>query len=167
MRRTDDAEVPTIDRRDLRDLQALCRRDDGGVHRPERKVAVAPDQLGDAQPVRRGHGLDGERPARKVPEKADLRDRAEPSGQEVGDLGDDQGGDEQRTGMGLEQLEARGVVRVVSVDVGVQRPGVDDQRGYEATSAAKISSMRSETSLRPLRPAPAAPRRRREDGAPR
>ncbi len=45
--------------------------------------------------------------------------------------------------------------------------GVDDQRGYRATSAARISSIRSEVSLRPLRPAPAAPWVRRPLGPPK
>ncbi len=69
--------------------------------------------------------------------------------------------------MRLEKFECGAVMGIVGIDVGVQRPGVDDDRGYRATSAARISSMRSETSLRPLRPAPAAPSRRRVDGPPR
>jgi plasmid stability protein len=42
------------------------------------------------------------------------------------------------------------------VDVRVERAGVDDQRD-DADSERMISSTRSETSLRPLRPAAAAP----------
>jgi hypothetical protein len=52
------------------------------------------------------------------------------------------------------------VVVVVTVDIGIERAGVDDQRD-EPTSARMISSIRSEMSLRPLRPEAAAPRRRR------
>jgi hypothetical protein len=44
---------------------------------------------------------------------------------------------------------------VVGVDVRVQGARVDDER-YRPTSRARISSMRSETSSRPLAPAPAA-----------
>jgi hypothetical protein len=51
--------------------------------------------------------------------------------------------------VGLQQLQASGVVGVVGVDVGVERPGVDDQRDG-ASSEARISSIRSETSLWPL-----------------
>jgi len=47
------------------------------------------------------------------------------------------------------------MVTVVGVDVGIQRSGVD-QESYRSTSAARISSIRSEMSSRPLRPAPAA-----------
>ncbi len=57
--------------------------------------------------------------------------------------------------MGLEQLQAGGMVPVVAIDVGVEGPGVDDQcDGW--TSLARISSIRSEISARPLAPAPAA-----------
>jgi hypothetical protein len=51
--------------------------------------------------------------------------------------------------MRLEQSQARLVVTVVGIDVGVQRTGVDDD-GYRAASARRISSMRSEMSSRPL-----------------
>lgn len=52
--------------------------------------------------------------------------------------------------MGLKQFERGDVVSVVGVDVRVERSGVDDDRGYRATSAASISSMRSEMSVCPL-----------------
>lgn len=56
------------------------------------------------------------------------------------------------------------MVSVVDVQVGVQRAAVDDDR-YDDTSSARICSIRSETSSRPLRPAP-APRSARR-GPPR
>lgn len=59
--------------------------------------------------------------------------------------------------MGQEEVKGVVMVPVVGVDVGVERSGVDQDR-YFATSAARISSMRSEMSSRPLRPAPAARR---------
>lgn len=51
------------------------------------------------------------------------------------------------------------MMSVVGVDVGVERPGVYQDR-YLVTSAARSSSIRSEMSSRPLRPAPAARSRR-------
>ncbi len=68
--------------------------------------------------------------------------------------------------MGLEKFEARLVVSIVSIDVGEQRPGVDDQSD-EPNSAARISSIRSEISVRPLAPAPAARSRLRPVRPPR
>jgi hypothetical protein len=46
----------------------------------------------------------------------------------------------------FQQLEARGVVGVISIDIGIERAGVDDQRD-ESASARMISSIRSEVSL--------------------
>jgi len=57
-----------------------------------------------------------------------------------------------------QQFECGAVIAVVGVDVGVERAGVDEE-GYGVTSAARISSMRSEMSSRPLRPAAARNRR--------
>jgi hypothetical protein len=58
--------------------------------------------------------------------------------------------------MRFEQRERRSMVGVICVDIGIERAGVDDDRNYGPASAARISSMRSETSVWPLRPAPAA-----------
>lgn len=68
--------------------------------------------------------------------------------------------------MCLEELKAGAVVSIVSINVRVERPGVDDQRD-EPNSAARISSIRSEMSVRPLAPAPAARRRLRPLRPPR
>ncbi len=59
--------------------------------------------------------------------------------------------------MGEQEVKRFAMVAVVGVDVGIQWSSVD-QDGYFTTSEARISSMRSEMSSRPLRPAPAARR---------
>jgi hypothetical protein len=74
----------------------------------------------------------------------------EPGRHEVDDLGDDEGGNHERPRVCLEQLERLGVMRVVPVDVGVERTRVDNEGRYRSTSAARISSMRAAMSLRPL-----------------
>jgi hypothetical protein len=61
--------------------------------------------------------------------------------------------------MDLQQLRARLVMLIVGVDIGVERASVDDER-WSATSLRGISSMRSEMSWRPLRPAARAVRTR-------
>ena len=66
--------------------------------------------------------------------------------------------------MRFEQVEADRVVTVIAIDVRVQRAGVDDQCDGP-TSLARISSMRSEMSVLPLAPAPAAMSRRLPRGA--
>jgi hypothetical protein len=84
-------------------------------------------------------------------------DHAEVAVVDCGDLGDHQGRDDQRAGVRAEQLQAGEMMAVVGVDRGVEGAGVDNDR-YLGTSAARISSIRSEMSVRPLRPAPAASR---------
>ena len=58
------------------------------------------------------------------------------------------------------------VVPIVSIDVRKERPGIDDQSD-EPNSIARISSIRSEMSVRPLAPAPAARNRLRPARPPR
>jgi hypothetical protein len=157
--RTDDAEVTAVKRRHFGGVEPLRRGDHRGVDGAERQVAVLGDELGDADRVAGVQRLDREAAAGQVPEEADLGFPAETCLDQVGDLGDDEGGNDKRAGMGLQQPEAGGVMVVVGVDVGVEGTGVDDQRDG-AISEARISSIRSETSLCPLRPLAAALRRR-------
>jgi len=109
--------------------------------------------------------LQRERAGREIAEEAGLRLPADSRPEQVGDFGDDQRRNDERTGVCLQQFETGNMVRVVGVDVRVERAGVDDQR--DGDSARMISSTRGEMSLRPLRPAAAAPNRRREPLEPR
>lgn len=157
----DRGEMAAVDRGDLGDVEPLGGGDHGRVDGSESEVAVGGDELGDPEPVACRHRLDRERAGSEVPQEPDLGLGAEPGGEQVRDLGDEEDWDDERPRMCLEQVERCLVVRVVAVDVRVERPGVDEQRRYRRTSAARISSMRSETSCRPLRPALAAPSGRR------
>lgn len=65
--------------------------------------------------------------------------------------------------MRFEELKSFNVVVIVGVDVGIQRSGADKDR-YRVTSSRRISSIRTETSWDPLRPAAAAIIRRRPVG---
>ena len=78
-------------------------------------------------------------------EEADLRLGTEPCTDEVYDLGDDEHGNENGCGHRLEELYTLGVVGIVAVCGGVERPRVD-QRRYRPALPAKISSTRSEMS---------------------
>jgi hypothetical protein len=162
-----DREVTSVDSRDVSDAQPFSRGDDRSIHRAKWHVAIARNQFGDPKPVRGYHRFDGECPDGEVAEESDFGFGPETGREQVDDLGDHQRRNDEWAGMRFEQFEGGSVVRVVGVDVGVERSGVDDDRGYRATSAARISSMRSDTSLRPLCPEPAAPSRRRVDGPPR
>ncbi len=158
--------MTAIKRRDLPHGQALGRRNDGGVDRPEGEIPVGRNELGDTQPVRRDDALRYEVPRREVTDEAHLSIGSDTRAEQVRHLGDDQFRYDQWARVRLEQLEALLVVGVVGVDVGIERPSVDDQRD-PGPSVARISSIRSETSDRPLRPAAAARSRRRVRLAPR
>lgn len=159
-------EVAAIERGDLGAPEPLGCGHHRGVDRPERQVAVGRHQLGDAKPVRGRNRVRNEVAGGEVAEEADVGVDAEACTKQVGHLSDDQLRDDQGSRVGLQQLEALGVVRVVTVDVGVERPCVDDQ-GDEPTSPERICSMRSETCAWPLAPAPAARSRRRARVPPR
>jgi hypothetical protein len=165
--RANDSEVAVVDSRDVGDVQAFGCRDDRGIYGAQGQAAVSRDELGDTQPVAGCHWCDREGAAGEISEKPDFRFGPEACREQVDDFDDDQGRDDEWAGVCFEKLQCSIVMGVVGVYVGVQRSGVYDDRGYRATSAARISSMRSETSLRPLCPAPAAPKRRRVDELPR
>lgn len=160
MSRPDNAEVATIEGRDLGGVETLRGHDHRSVDGAEWQVVVLADEFRDADRITGEERLDREVAAGQIAEEADLGFPADTRADQIGDLRGHEGGDDERTGMRLQQLEAGGMMGVVGVDVGVERSGVDDQRDG-AISEARISSIRSETSLCPLRPAPAAPRRRR------
>jgi hypothetical protein len=153
--RSDDAEMATIEGRDFGGIEPLRGGDHRGIDGAQRQVTVFGDELSDANRVAGVQWLDCKAPAGKVAEEANLGLPAQARPDQIGDLGDDKGGDDERAGMGFQQLKAGGVMGVVGVDVGVEGPCVDDQRDG-AISEARISSIRSETSLCPLRPPPAA-----------
>src|SRR6202035_40783 len=138
-----------VERRDLHDLEALGGGDDRGVDGPKWQVVVAGDELRHPQQIGRVHGLEREAARCKVAKEAHLGLPAETRGKQVDDLGDDEGRDEQWAAVALQQLPTGQMVGIVSVDVGVQRTRVDDQRD-RATSAAIMSSIRSEMSVCPL-----------------
>jgi len=160
MSRADDTEVAAVEGCHFSGLKPLRCRDHRGVYGAERQVAVLGDELRDADGVAGMQRLDREAAAGEVAEEANLGLPAQPGCDQVGDLGDDERGEDEGAWVGFEQLQAGGVVGVVGIDVGVEGAGVEDQRDG-AISAARISSIRSETSLWPLRPPAAAPSCRR------
>lgn len=163
MGRAHDAEVAMIDGRYVGDVESFGGRDDGGIYGAERKVVVLRDELGDSDQVDGVNSLEGEVAGCEVTKETDFRLPTEVGRDEVGDFGENERWDDQRARVGLQELEARRMVGVVTIEVGVQRAGVDDQRD-ESTSTRRISSIRSEISAWPLRPAAAASKRRRWAG---
>lgn len=153
--RTDNREVPTVERRQLHEAESLCRSDDRGVHGTEGHVPIRGHELGDPDPVGRPNRFRDQVPCREVTKEPDLRLRTESGLEQIRHLGDNELWDDQRPGVTLEQGQAGFVVPIVLVDVGVEGTGIDDQRDRRA-SRRRISSMRRAVSRRPLRPALAA-----------
>ena len=157
----DNREVSSVEGRDSGDTETFGGDNYRGVHGAEGQVSVSVHQFSDPQPVAHSDRVDLEVSRGEVANKADFRVGTESSLEEVDDFGRHQGRNDQWTGMGQQELQAGSVVPVVRVDVCVEWSRVDDQRDDRA-SRARISSMRSETSERPLRPAAAAPSLRPE-----
>jgi hypothetical protein len=125
MSRADDAEVAAIKGGDFNGVKALGRGDHRGIDSAERQVAVLGYELRDADGVAGVQRLDREAAAGEITEKANLGLSAQPGFDQVGDLGDDERGDDEGAWVGFEQLQAGGVVGVVGIDVGIEGAGVE------------------------------------------
>ena len=160
MSRANDGEVTPIEGQEFTLPEPLSGSDNGGVDRSEWEVSVGASELRNPDPVGCENRFCDEIPGRQVTEKADLRIWAQPRPEQVHDLGDDEDRNNERALMRLEDLEALLMMTVVTVDVRIQRPCIDDE-GDQATSARRIFSICSDTSETPLAPEPAASSRRR------
>lgn len=153
-------EVTPVEGGDAGDSESLGCGDDRCVHRSERKIAVLEYQFGHPDPIACYNRFDGELTRRQITEEPHFGLGTQPTADQVEDLGEDQGRNDQRAGVGQQEVERRRMVAVVGVDIGVEGSCVDQDR-FRGTSAARISSIRSEMSSQPLRPAAAARRWRR------
>ena len=160
MFRTDNSEVPSIQRRDDIEAQSLGKCHDGCIDGPQGQIAISGYELCDPYPVAWENRCRSEVSRGEIPEEPHFCCPAEASLDEPGDFGDDELRHEQWPGVGFKELQTCFMVTVVLVDVGVKRSGIDDQRDRRA-SWRMIASMRRAVSRRPLRPALAAIRRRR------
>jgi len=157
---SDDREMSPVECGDRSLVESFGGSYYGCVDRPQWQIAVLMDELGDAEPVGRSDRFDSQVAACEVAQEANLGVGAEPSPDEIDDLGDHQRRYNEWLGVVEKECEAGFMMAIVGVDIGVKRASIDYECDCE-TSLARISSMRSEMSERPLRPAPAAPSLRR------
>jgi hypothetical protein len=148
-------EMASIQRCHGTDTESLGERNHGRVDRPEGKVVVTAHQFGDPYPIASLHWLGDQISGGEVTEEPNLRTPAQACFDQIGDFGNDELRHQQGTRMGFQEPQARFVIAVVFVDVGVQRSGIDDQRD-RPVSSRMISLMRRAVSWVPLRPALAA-----------
>lgn len=158
--------MATVERCDLGFSEPLGYSHDRGVHRSQGQVPVLRHQLGHSQPVRRHHRLGDQASGCEITQESHLAVGTETGTDQIGDLGHHEHRDDQRAGVGFEEVEAGTVVAIIAVDVGVQGAGIDDQCD-DPTSAAMIDSIRSEMSENPDSPEPAARSLRRPPRHPR
>ena len=156
MGRFDDREVPAIECGDRASPEPLACRDDRSVDRAKRKVSVGCHQLRDSKPIGWANLLGNQLARRQVAQEAHLGRGSDPGPEQIRDLRDNEYRDQDRTWMVLKEAPAAAVLDIVGVVCRVERSRVGDQ--WAVDSDLRISSIRCETSLRPLRPA--APRRR-------
>lgn len=149
MRGADDSEVPAVQAGDVDDPAAFGSGDDRRVNTAQRQLVVPGHKLGDPDQVGGVDGLECEVARCEVAQEPDFRLPAKSRGEQVDNLSNDKSRYDERTGVGLQQLPARRMMGIVIVDVRVERARVDDQRDWPV-SAAMISSIRSEMSVRPL-----------------
>jgi hypothetical protein len=161
-----DGEVASIEGGHVTDRQPFRGCDHGAVDRSQWQISIGLDQFGYPKPVFGRDVLGDQIAGGQVPQEPDLSLVTEPGPEQVDHLGNHKDGYQKRARMGLEQFQAFGVMVVVCVDVGVKGAGVDDER-YRETSLRRISSMRTETSWEPLRPAAEAINFRRPGPPPR
>lgn len=121
-------EMAAIECRHFGDAKALGGSDDRCVDGAKGKVVVARDQLCDAQGVLWLDRLQTHLAGREVAKKSSLGLPAETTCDQVRNLGDDEGRDDQGARMSLQQLEARLMVSIVAVHIGVEWPSVNDER---------------------------------------
>jgi hypothetical protein len=89
---------------------------------------VARDQLCDPQCVHAVDRLQAHLAGREVTKESSLGLPTEMTCDQVCDLGNDEGRDDQGAGMSLQQLKARLVMSVVTVHIGVERSSINDER---------------------------------------
>jgi hypothetical protein len=131
--RTDNREVPSIQRRDDIEPQSLGKRDDGCIDGSQGEVAISSYELCDPYPIARENRYRREVPRGEIPKEPHFRGPAEASLDEIGNFRDDELRHQQWPRMGFKKLQACFMVVVVRVDVSVKRTGIDDQRDRRAS----------------------------------
>ena len=111
---------------------------------------ISGNELRNPHPIGSKYRLGDEISGSEISEESHFRCPPQSRFDEVGDFGDDELRNQQRTRMRFQEPQTLLVVVIIFVDVGVQRSGVDDQRDRRASSRM-ISSTRRAVSREPLR----------------
>jgi hypothetical protein len=122
--------VPVVDRRDVGGTLALGDRDYAGVRRAEREVRVLPREVGYPGEVLRGGGLNDEFAMRQRVEECGLDCGTWLDLEEVGDLGDDRGRDDDRAAEPASGVAGGSTRRALWTCIcPIRAPGLSDRPG--------------------------------------
>jgi hypothetical protein len=119
--------VSAIERCDVSNAKSFGGCDHRGVGRSEREIAIGRNEFSYSHPVTGRNRLRKEVARSEIAEKSHFRVRAETGPEEIRDLGDDQCRHDERSGVRLQQFKTGGMMTVITIDVGVEGPSVDDQ----------------------------------------
>jgi len=119
--------MPPVQGGHLQDAVPFRAGDHRGIGDTQREVPVCRDEFGDPQPVRRMYRVHHEGAFRQVLGEQDLCPRTETRPDQIGDLSDDQGRNNERTGERSQQIQTPLMKCVVAIRKGIQRASVDDQ----------------------------------------
>lgn len=122
-----DAEVAFVERRDLLETETLGENHHGRIGAAETKIGVVLNKHPDTLPFSDRERLDHELARNDVFVQRYLTRRANLASNQVRRFCDDEGGGDQRTSGGLEQLAASNVVGIFDVGSRDERAGVDNQ----------------------------------------
>lgn len=150
-----DAEVASVEADEGGGSDPFGDRDNGGVDGAQWHVGVGGDELGHAGEVVLAELLDHETGWRERAKEPCLCRRSEVALDQKRRLDDDADRDDELIGPVRRQRGAGAVMGVTRVRGCLERPGVNDD--HAPSSARRISSARSETSLRPLLPSATKP----------
>lgn len=126
MARSQDAEVPAVERRELGFVQALDDREHRGIHEADISIGVSLAEVSDAAKVARGQLLDVETPSDDVIEQRQTSARMKARVDEVVDLDQHRHWNHQLLGRLIDKCSASWVVSIATVERGVKHAGVED-----------------------------------------
>ena len=106
-------------------VEPIRQNGDRGIHRPQWEVRVALDEVGDEGPILQGGRLDLERAQASRERGLAAWPKAQSS--EVGNLGDDEGRDDEVQITPAKHLGASDVIGIPAVERRQQWPGINDR----------------------------------------
>ena len=152
MPRAEDVEVPTIQRAELRLIEALDDREDRCVHEPYVGIGVAIADPPDARVVFNVQFLNLVCARDDVVEESDEHTGMQAPMDPVIHLDEHRSGDDERLVGPLDEGAARRMIRVATVQRSVERARIEDQR--HARGSARSSTVRRAVSVHPDSPIP-------------